>query len=213
MYGAPKLYLGDVPLVTDNYIGTAADRPVLGMDCLRHYCVQLDFQAGKIRFLDPERVNAAELGMAFPLSSFPRASIEHSGLFEKRDQELLIDTGCAMDVGLNQRVFTQSVQQHRAWPVELEPLPFNGRDGISSKAPECALIQRCDWNGESYTALVVERKKELFVEEGQELIGLRFLARHLVTLNFPKGVLYLKHTDWPPPGIRIDSTSPKYQKR
>ena len=207
IYAAPKLYLGGVPLVTGSYIATATDRPVLGMDCLRHYCVQLDFQAGKIRFLDPERVNAAELGMPFPLSSFPRASIEHPGLFESRDQKLLIDTGCAMDVGLNQRVFTRSVHRQHASSVQPEPLPFNGADGMSSKAPECALIQKCDWNGESYTALVVQKERKPFVGEGQELIGLRFLARHLVTFNFPKGMLYLKRTDWSPPAIR-DLTSP-----
>ncbi len=78
---------------------------------------------------------------------------------------------------------------------------------MSSKAPECALIQKCDWNGESYTALVVQKERKPFVGEGQELIGLRFLARHLVTFNFPKGMLYLKRTDWSPPAIR-DLTSP-----
>jgi hypothetical protein len=208
IYGAPKLYLGDVPLVTGSRVGTTDDRAVLGMDCLRHYCIQLDFQAGKIRFLDPERVNAAELGMAFPLSSFPIASIERSGLFGKHDEKLFIDTACPMDVCLNHGVFDETVRREHARAVEPQPLPFEGGNGVIGKAPECALISKCNWNGETYTDLVVEKWKEPFVGDGQELIGLRFLSRHLVTINFPKGVLYLKRMNGSLPPLRIRLTSP-----
>ena len=44
--------------------------PIMGMlsiDCLKHYCIQLDFAAGKMRFLEPEHVNAVQLGKAFPI--------------------------------------------------------------------------------------------------------------------------------------------------
>jgi len=30
---------------------------ILGVDCLRHYCIQLDFAARKMRFLDPETLS------------------------------------------------------------------------------------------------------------------------------------------------------------
>ncbi len=81
IYAAPKLYLGKIPLMTADTIGTW-DNPlgVLGMNCLRHYCIQLDFQAGKIRFLDPERVDPAELGKSFPLISTRYAYIRHPSL-------------------------------------------------------------------------------------------------------------------------------------
>src|SRR5258705_204964 len=76
VYAAPKLYLGNVPLAVSNIVTcdfTKLHYPgriggVLGMDCLRHYCVQLDFEAGRIRFLDPAQINAAELGKPFPLT-------------------------------------------------------------------------------------------------------------------------------------------------
>ena len=55
-YAAPKLYLGSTPLATGSRIYTwdckrfPSDKGhpimgILGMDCLRHYCIQLDFEA------------------------------------------------------------------------------------------------------------------------------------------------------------------------
>ena len=44
---------------------------ILGMDCLRHYCFQVDFAAGKIRFLDPDHVPTEELGQPFSISISP----------------------------------------------------------------------------------------------------------------------------------------------
>jgi hypothetical protein len=44
------------------------------------------------------------------------------------------------------------------------------------------------WENGTYTNLIVG------VEEQANLLGLRFLARHLVTLDFPNKRLYLKQT-------------------
>ncbi len=41
---------------------------ILGMDCLRHYCVQLDFEAKKVCFLDPKNFPDEDLGKSFPLA-------------------------------------------------------------------------------------------------------------------------------------------------
>ncbi|MGH7979209.1 MAG: aspartyl protease family protein, partial [Limisphaerales bacterium] len=66
-YQAPALYLGRTRLMmtgpyifTDNLkrLSDYAGRPVLGMigmDILAHYCVQFDFVANKVRFLDDRR--------------------------------------------------------------------------------------------------------------------------------------------------------------
>jgi hypothetical protein len=63
VYVAPQLHLGGIPLKTDSYVATFSFKRlsslcshpikgILAMDCLRHYCLQLDFEAGKMRFLD-----------------------------------------------------------------------------------------------------------------------------------------------------------------
>ena len=183
IYAAPKLYLGDIPLVTGSHIGTwDGSVGVLGMDCLRHYCVQLDFQAGKMRFLDSEHVNVAELGKAFPLTGSRRAYIHHCGLFEKKNSELLIDTGYPFDGMVNSRLFQWAIREQKTQPIPLL------KDGVvQGTVPELASLPRCVWDGETYTNLVIEAGRP-------NLIGLGFLARHLVTLDFPNQTMYLKQT-------------------
>jgi hypothetical protein len=41
---------------------------ILGMDCLRHYCLQLDFVNQELRFLDPDHPGSENLGRGFPLT-------------------------------------------------------------------------------------------------------------------------------------------------
>jgi hypothetical protein len=67
VYQAPALYLGTTRLVTSDRICTDdlrtkswLGRPImgiLGMDCLKHYCLQLDFDASTVHFLDPDELN------------------------------------------------------------------------------------------------------------------------------------------------------------
>src|SRR5207245_1966090 len=80
---APRLRLGGALLQTDKYVATFSCKPlsdyaheqimgVLAVDCLRHYCVQLDFPAGKMRFLGPDEVNSDEMGKSYPLTLLNR---------------------------------------------------------------------------------------------------------------------------------------------
>ena len=63
-------------------------------------------------------------------------------------------------------------------------------DEIDGKPPGKALLPTCVWNGQSYT--------NLLIGHGVNSIGLRFLARHLVTFDFPNRTLYLKKTTGDP---------------
>ena len=78
VYKTPKLYMGGAPLVMNKGIVAYDLRPfarqlgrpikgLLGMDCLWHYCVQLDFAAGKMRFFDDGKVETNKWGKAFPI--------------------------------------------------------------------------------------------------------------------------------------------------
>ena len=40
---------------------------ILGIDVLEHYCIQLDFAAGKMRFLDDQHADKSAWGKAFPI--------------------------------------------------------------------------------------------------------------------------------------------------
>jgi hypothetical protein len=80
VYAAPTLYLGNVPFQLDGTNIATFDRQKLaeprgppfmgfiGMDVLEHYCLLLDFAAGKVRFLDDEHADKKNWGAPFPLT-------------------------------------------------------------------------------------------------------------------------------------------------
>ena len=152
---------------------------VLGMDCLRHYCIQLDFEAGKLRFLNSDRVDAAQLGKAFPLTFRWACPFIHcSSLSGGEVAYLWIDTGYNKDGALNSELFRREVRGRT--------LRVDG-DAANGRKPERAWLPECVWNGETYTNLILGNVDS-------NVLGLRFLARHLVTFDFPKRTMYLKQT-------------------
>ncbi|HEY5234209.1 MAG TPA: retropepsin-like aspartic protease [Verrucomicrobiae bacterium] len=173
LYAAPNLYFGNVRLMTGNEVATGdfqrqslmTGRPVmgiLGMDCLKHYCIQLDFEAGKIRFLNSDQMDATTLGKDFPLTFKGNCPfIHHVSFAGGKDTHSLIDSGCVSD-------------------------GFVEQGAVEGEKFETVHLQECVWSGESYS--------NLFVQGGANVIGLKFLARHLVTLDFPKQTMYLKRT-------------------
>ena len=166
VFAAPRLYLGGVPLnVGDRVVGDDCQKmpsdsgpPIMGMlsiDCLRQYCMQLDFAAGKLRFLEPEHVNATRLGKAFPIAwTEGRPFVHHDGLVAGMGTNSLIDTG---------------------YPT----------DGVIAElGPGTSYFAERVWSGQNYT--------NLLLGTGGNVLGLRFLARHLVTLDFLNGTMYLR---------------------
>ena len=205
IYLAPKLYLGGAQLSTDTYVVSYPFRSlssrshqqvmgILGMDCLRHYCVQFDFQRGKMCFLGSAPTNTAELGKAFPMmfsnqhqnfEGILRAAhqndscpfLAHTGLFAGTSTNLGIDTGDNVDGAVEKT----AIRGH--YSTRIAHLFFSSR---ALRLPQCV------WDGENYTQLRVNAGKDA------NRLGLRFLARHLVTFDFPNSTLYLKKTSVDP---------------
>ncbi len=189
IYAAPKLFLGGTPLMTGERVFTLdlkslsadAHRPVmgiLGMDCLQHYCIHMDFQANEMRFLDPNQLDTAQLGESFPLTFLHGVIIIHSeGLVEGSSDRLLVDVGNAHDGDLESDFYQQEVRRRSLHAREIP-----GETKIFGKAWLASTM----WNGQTYTSLQIG--------SGANSIGLRFLARHLVTFNFPHRMMYLKQT-------------------
>jgi len=183
LYAAPTVYLGSTRLEMGKIVDTGGGSNfILGMDCLRHYCVQLDFGAGKMRFLDPKHLNTGEFGKAYPLVHTRYTMIRHTGLFGEKDSNLLIDTGYPFDGCLVPELFQEAAQNQHG-----KAIPMSVDGVIKGNAPNIAEFQRCTWDGATYSDVIVGRGR-------LNLIGMRFLGRHLVTFNFPKNVMYLKRT-------------------
>ncbi|MGH7971472.1 MAG: hypothetical protein ACREIC_22365, partial [Limisphaerales bacterium] len=178
LYATPKLYLGNVLLVGGSKVATRdlkstkfkRAKGILGMDCLSHYCLQLDFESGKVRFLNRERMNVSDLGKALPLTlrrvgpqlKFFRPLIHQAPLCGA-STNIIVDTGCV--------------------PDGLMPRSEMGSDG--SGIGRTNVAERV-WNGQVYTNLTIAATGQFYS------IGLSFLARHLVTFDFPGRMLYLK---------------------
>jgi hypothetical protein len=188
-YAEPRLYAGSTRLLTGSQIITlnlkrpssSSRRPImgiLGLDCLRHYCVQLDFAAGRMRFLDDEHSNKESWGKPFPL-------VDHGdGRFDVRESldgakgsTSLIDSGFDIDGWLMPKLYQQ-------WTNQAAPTATG-----EVHSPNGVL------GGEAYPDI---RLRRIDVENNG--IGLRFLSRHLVTLDFPKQTMYLKRTSTGPLG-------------
>src|ERR1051326_8157390 len=199
VYRAPKLYLDRTKLLTAPRVLTLdltplpllPGRPVrgiLGMDCLRHYCVHLDFESGKMRFLDPDHPGNECPGTAFPLKiSFGLVSTPENlvGVIGEKSQ---IDTGCNFDGTLKPKLFRRKLREQTAFGTNAA--------GTFAKAA---------WGGETYTNLVLNQYGGFW--GGHNLVGLRFLARHRVTLNFPKRTMYLQRTSVGPISLERNSTN------
>lgn len=202
VYNLPELYLQNVPLITGNLTCTCdlqklskdTEHPVmgiLGMDCLLHYCIQLDFDSGKVRFLTPAQIGHADLtklGKPYPLvfsdvgqgeSNLFRTFIHHASLVGGQSTHLLIDTGLDVDGALE--------------PALLQAQWQRTNDGAVKRLGKTScFIQDCVWDGRTYTNLVLKEATSAVAGEGANVVGLRFLARHLVTFDFPDRVMFLQ---------------------
>ena len=196
---APRLYLGNTLLEkTGSFVMThdcrqmsaSVGRPilgVLGIDVLQHYCVQLDFRAGKVRFLAAKGANKRRWGTAFPImyigDGCPTIGDNLAGMSGVGS---LIDTGCTYDGWLIPQLYQQ-------WTDPDAP-PSPGQ----SHAPDGILA------GQTYANVDLHGVDPKAFNSGDTHIqfngiGLSFLARHLVTLDFPEQTLYLKRARKDPP--------------
>ncbi len=201
---APQLYLGKVPLRSEfldrihtNVVVTIDLRElaeklhhpvmgILGMDCLQYYCIQIDFEKSKLRFLNPTNLRFSRLGQPFQLT------FDEQGCPQILDGPLLGAQTNTATVDLGYYPGDGALKDH---------LLTTARAKFPSSAGYAAIFcgtgvfefPRCEWNGYTYT--------NLLIGEGATVIGLRFLARHLVTLDLPNARLYLKQrTEAPPRG-------------
>lgn len=197
VYAAPKIYLGNTPLqmagtnvvVLDRQKladpGARSIRGMIGMDVLQNYCLQLDFTAGKLRFLDDEHADQKNWGEAFPLTDIGDGCFSiNENLAGVKGPGSVIDTGC----------------DNSGW---LQPALFQEWTNQESSADEKIYSPDGTLGGEIYHDLdlrMMDAKSPASDDSHIKFngIGLRVLAENLVTLDFPKRMMYLKRTsDWP----------------
>jgi hypothetical protein len=194
LFAPPKLFLGHTLLKMNSSTVSTYDcrgassymgRPImgiLGMDILRNYCIQLDFQTRRIRFLDDETSDKQGWGEGFSLvDAGDGCFCADANLAGLRGAGSLIDTGCLHDGWLRPELYQQ-------WTNKSVP-PENGE----CRVPDGIL------GGEHYPEIDLNWLEQKFLA-GHDLhmqfngIGIQFLSLHLVTLDFPQRTMYLKRT-------------------
>jgi hypothetical protein len=194
IYAAPRLYLGSslLPMTGTNVatldlkqLSSDIGSPVLGilgMDVLEHYCLQLDFAANKIRFLDAEHTNKKRRGKPFSLINVGDECFSvRENLAGANGPGSLIDTGCDYDGWLTSTLFQQWTN-HATLAADGQSRSPNGLLGAET-------YPNLDLQGLDPKLLDGDDSHMKF-----NGIGLRFLARHLVTFDFPNRIMYLKRT-------------------
>lgn len=190
IHNAPRLFLNNTLLLNGTRVwsddlrrvwpGRGVDG-ILGLDVLRHYCVQLDFSTHTIRFLDPERAVGPELGHAYPLQTVGSSIFIQADFLGTGPTLYQVDTGCTVDAVIKPPLFQRA--WHRQRPDWVRQFP----SGEGLRVVEAGFPQ-ATFNGEVYHQLVIDSANHNF-------LGLHFLARHVVTFNFPKHMLYLRRLE------------------
>ena len=187
VFAAPRLYLGNIQLLTDSNVCTVDLRKfsvkshtikgILGMDVLKYYCVQLDFTKNKMRFLDDKLANKGTWGDAISLADVGDGCLYIQGnLTGANGAGSLIDSGDNGDGWLTPELYQQ-------W-VNHTTLASNGE----AHSPNGVL------GGQEYHDLnLIEQERS--TKDGHIAlngIGLHVLSENLVTFDFPERTMYLK---------------------
>jgi hypothetical protein len=184
VYHAPKLMLGDTPLVTGTTVltGDLGNGAILGTDVLRHYCIQLDFTTDTLRFLNPDGLDTRALGRFFALHLRGGHAVISASLLGV--SRWVVDTGSQPDAAMNAAALERAARREPGLPlyyIESQHRALT-RGAFFSKAA----LEKVEYSG-----LVVSRLPD-GVTSKLNIIGLGLLARHVVTFNFPADALWLK---------------------
>jgi hypothetical protein len=194
LFPPPQATIGALKLQSDQSVvgmdfeklrqGTGIDLyGVIGMDFLRRHVIRIDFDRGKLEFLTGVGADPGE-AMSFATSAedmLPRIWATIPGWLR---EPFLIDSGHLTDTtgSLKQSLFRSLLTDGKLAVVQ-ETL------GATVRGTAKVRMGR----GRGLTVQGFEVSEPLYCEEVSEnRLGLAFLARFVVTFDFPQGVMYLK---------------------
>lgn len=201
-YGWPDVTLGGRPLTLDTSVACVDLAPirrtanteilgVIGMDVLRHCRFLIDFDDGLVRFFDVPPKDEQKLGVKIPIQfradGIPLVSVSIQGA---DSEDFVIDTG-ADSMSLQDETFDALVDQ--------DLIQLKGSYGTSTVGGNVrsnrGLLDGLTLGPFTHKGICVSRIHE-------NALGLRFLARFRVILDFPEQALYLRK------GLNYDKPEP-----
>jgi hypothetical protein len=157
---------------------------ILGMDFLSRYIVQIDFDSGKLSFLHSA---SEELGERLPIyrqKEGPCINVDVPGL--GRSEKFLIDTGSTTFGNMKKGPLETLAEGAKAKKVNWTLTA--GLAGVKAQGK---------WLVECLSVAGVQHRDVVLLETGDNLLGLGFWSRYIVTFDFPNGMMYLKRSKRP----------------
>ena len=154
---------------------------VLGMDVLKKHVIQIDFDEGRIAFLDNEQTEQRDWGLEFPITyngmKMPQMRLAVGG---RPELDFVVDTGCDTSGALAKDNFRLAVAKDGLKPVRTSMFAVAGTVKSRQVRVEYANAGPLEYRG------------LIFSEAKGNLLGLDFLSRHVVTFDFPNDRVYLR---------------------
>ena len=160
-------------------------RGFIGMNFLKKYVIQIDFDKGKLSFLNPMSHQNSDRGEEFAINynSFGLPHITGyilDGIRVDYSIDFIIDTGSNITGGLESKIFREILAKKKL--KTSEALVETASGTVRSR---CIRISDISVGPLDYEGLI-------FGESNCFNLGLPFWARHLVTFDFPNNKTYLK---------------------
>ena len=205
-FDAPDVYLGSLNLKVFSFVKVVdLDRVIpglsniyqgiIGMDFLKSYIVQIDFDTEKVRilnkrkdfnifsFLDANKRTYKDWGEPIEIKTnkFDHQYVRGKVL-DNIYTDFLIDTGCNFPGLLKKDIFEEmsshldTAENDRKLEIESEGKNYLGN------------IIKTD----RFSVGKFNYKEMIFKEFSESILGLPFLSHHVVTFDFPNNTMYLK---------------------
>lgn len=192
-YDAPEVFLGpfnlqdcgEVACLDLKMVSLVLGKKIsglLGMNFLKKYIVQIDYDNGTFLFLQPLQKRHSgwgnELSISYNSLGIPTIT---GNIYDSIKVDFWIDTGATNSTGgLSSDIFDQILSEKE----------LKTSEELSATAP--GIVRSREARTGNLSVGSFEYRDLIFGEANWSHLGLLFLSRHIVTLDFPNNRIYLK---------------------
>jgi hypothetical protein len=165
-------------------VSRAVGRPIagiIGLEALRAFVVQIDCDAGRVRFFKPDKTPHEDWGDSVPLVADPELKLlTVLATVDGQPANFTVDTGCT-DSGFLTDWWVDRLAKSSKTVIG------QGATGAGMGTYRVIRTKDCELGGVHHRDLLFSDSKA-----SKPGLGMRFFARYLATFDFPNGKLYLK---------------------
>lgn len=190
LFASVSATIGDMPIQTSSRLATLDLRGVrettgydvrgiLGMDVLSQYVIRIDWGKGELAFT---QTRGSDQGTPLDITLDKSCPSIRARLAAWKDETFLIDTGCIGATGSLRRSVYQDLAAHGLLKDTMTGTTVSASGKVKTNAGRLKEISLGEHS----------HKNVLFSAGNQNLLGLSFLSRYVVTFDFPDRKMYLK---------------------